>query len=278
MILRSVMKHVRDQNWFAVGLDFLIVIVGVFIGIQVSNWNEVRRDEAVGVRYTDRLLTELASEMETWSRATTYYGTARKHAVSALEGFQQSPEKLDAQFLVDLYQASQRWNVTVLKGTFEELLSTGRIEMIADEETRQMLANYYGRTNSIALTLGERSDYRRLIREFMDHRVQTEIRSKCDDRWVYGDEVFVYLALPTLCEIDLPEELTRNVIVQLHANDDVQRKLRFHLSILESRLGTLSNATIQSDATRNALKDAAVTGIRSEWSYSSRASWRPSDE
>jgi len=23
MILRSIRKHVRDQNWFAVGLDFL---------------------------------------------------------------------------------------------------------------------------------------------------------------------------------------------------------------------------------------------------------------
>lgn len=77
MLLRSVMAHVREQNWFAVGLDFLIVVFGVFIGIQVSNWNEVRRDEAVGARYTDRLLTELASEMETWSRAATYYGTAR---------------------------------------------------------------------------------------------------------------------------------------------------------------------------------------------------------
>lgn len=42
MILRSVMQHVRDQNWFAVGLDFLIVVVGVFIGIQVANWNEGR--------------------------------------------------------------------------------------------------------------------------------------------------------------------------------------------------------------------------------------------
>ena len=40
MILSSVVKHVREQNWFAVGVDFLIVVVGVFIGIQVSNWNE----------------------------------------------------------------------------------------------------------------------------------------------------------------------------------------------------------------------------------------------
>ena len=29
MILRSITKHVRDQNWFAVGIDFLIVVVGV---------------------------------------------------------------------------------------------------------------------------------------------------------------------------------------------------------------------------------------------------------
>jgi hypothetical protein len=29
MILRRIMKHVSDQNWFAVGLDFLIVVFGV---------------------------------------------------------------------------------------------------------------------------------------------------------------------------------------------------------------------------------------------------------
>ena len=39
MILRSVTKHVKEQNWFAVILDLVIVVFGVFIGIQVSNWN-----------------------------------------------------------------------------------------------------------------------------------------------------------------------------------------------------------------------------------------------
>lgn len=42
MLLRRLTKHVEDQNWFAVGLDFLIVVFGVFIGLQVANWNEVR--------------------------------------------------------------------------------------------------------------------------------------------------------------------------------------------------------------------------------------------
>lgn len=44
MILRRITKHVKDQNWFAVGIDFFIVVVGVFIGIQVANWNDAQGD------------------------------------------------------------------------------------------------------------------------------------------------------------------------------------------------------------------------------------------
>lgn len=53
MILRRVIVHFRKQEWTAIALDFLIVVVGVFIGIQVSNWNAARKDradEAVALR------------------------------------------------------------------------------------------------------------------------------------------------------------------------------------------------------------------------------------
>lgn len=43
MILRRFMKHVTDQNWLAVGLDVLVVIVGIFLGLQVQEWNEDRK-------------------------------------------------------------------------------------------------------------------------------------------------------------------------------------------------------------------------------------------
>lgn len=36
MILRRFMKHVTDQNWIAVVLDVLVVITGIFLGMQVS--------------------------------------------------------------------------------------------------------------------------------------------------------------------------------------------------------------------------------------------------
>ncbi len=46
MLLRRITEHVKAQNWTAVALDFFIVVVGVFIGIQVSNWNAARKDES----------------------------------------------------------------------------------------------------------------------------------------------------------------------------------------------------------------------------------------
>ncbi len=37
MLLRRVIAHVRNQEWTAVAIDFVIVVIGVFVGIQVAN-------------------------------------------------------------------------------------------------------------------------------------------------------------------------------------------------------------------------------------------------
>ncbi len=42
MILRRVISHVRNQEWTAIRLDFLIAVLGVFVGLLVNNWNNAR--------------------------------------------------------------------------------------------------------------------------------------------------------------------------------------------------------------------------------------------
>jgi len=44
MRLRRITEHVNAQNWFAVWLDFVIVVVGVFIGCR---WR-IRSQAAIG--------------------------------------------------------------------------------------------------------------------------------------------------------------------------------------------------------------------------------------
>ena len=41
-MLRHVIAHLRRQDWTAVAIELVVVIVGVFIGVQASNWNAER--------------------------------------------------------------------------------------------------------------------------------------------------------------------------------------------------------------------------------------------
>lgn len=59
MLFRRLAQHVKDQNWTAVGLDFAIVVMGVFIGIQVANWNTAVQDRV----NEQRLLTSLYQDI-----------------------------------------------------------------------------------------------------------------------------------------------------------------------------------------------------------------------
>ena len=59
MSLRRVIAHFKRQEWTAIAIDFLIVVLGVFVGLQVSNWNEAqssRRQEGV-------LIAQLADDL-----------------------------------------------------------------------------------------------------------------------------------------------------------------------------------------------------------------------
>jgi Family of unknown function (DUF6090) len=59
MILRRVIQHVKKQEWTAIWIDLVIVVVGVFIGIQVANWNEDRRDREREQAYLKDIAAEL---------------------------------------------------------------------------------------------------------------------------------------------------------------------------------------------------------------------------
>ena len=70
LLLRRITKHVTDQNWFAVFIDFCIVVIGVFIGIQVANWNEARANAVREQVILADLLDDLKADQATLSAAS----------------------------------------------------------------------------------------------------------------------------------------------------------------------------------------------------------------
>jgi len=81
MILRRITEQVRDQNWFAVALDFVIVVMGILIAFQITNWNEARQDNLLYQQARQRVIeeaqTNLALARDFTAQARAYRSTAR---------------------------------------------------------------------------------------------------------------------------------------------------------------------------------------------------------
>lgn len=83
MILRRIAEALRRQDWLTVAIEFVIVVVGVFIGIQVSNWNDARAEEerrrqiisalvtniSDAIRVQERFIEEIESGLAQWEAA-----------------------------------------------------------------------------------------------------------------------------------------------------------------------------------------------------------------
>jgi len=256
MLLRRITKHVTEQNWFAVLLDFLIVVFGLFIGLQVNNWNENRINARIADSYIERLKVDLDTEIKYFNHVIDYYRIPRDHALAALAVYNKTAKDLNVGFLVDMYQASQSINIVNRHGTYDELISTGRITLITSEDTRTMLNNYYesSRMRERTLEINTFVPYRKLVRMHMDESIQMEIRQHCNDIYTITDKNYYYVQLPTNCDISVPDNLVKQDIEMLLGNEEIRQELRFQLTSLDALLGALDNAIDTTEITLAKLK------------------------
>ena len=142
MILRRVIDHFRKQEWTAIFLDFVIVVVGVFIGIQVANWNDARRERSLDRSYMLRLhdevqaaeqpMAEIAREQETIAR---FLSQAIARITGAPSAESLSRDECDAIFASHIYRP-----LLLTLPTLDELLSSGRASILRDNDLRGALA------------------------------------------------------------------------------------------------------------------------------------------
>ncbi len=141
MLLRRISKHVRDQNWLAVGIDFVIVVFGVFFAFQVTAWNDARTDRQKENDYLQRLHTDVSLSI---SRNEENVAFMRRHAeyggliLETLDKCEITPAQQDG-FASGVFLAGKITQPVLLRSTFDELKSTGRFEVIQNAELRNAL-------------------------------------------------------------------------------------------------------------------------------------------
>ncbi|MDH3989246.1 MAG: hypothetical protein OEV34_08970 [Gammaproteobacteria bacterium] len=151
MILRRLVDAIREQHWFTVVLEVLIVVVGIFVGLQMDDWNERRKERVMEREYLERLLTDAENSTDSIRATVRMLDGLIDQSMLVLGALQSG--KLDGKDVA-------AFNIAVVDfaamppsqsdlTTIYELQSAGRLSIIRNVELRGLLGRLASHTSYI---------------------------------------------------------------------------------------------------------------------------------
>lgn len=140
-------EHLRTQNWAAIAIDFVIVVLGVFVGIQVANWNDERRTQQREAEFIARLQVDferidarLTEDGERWERNLE----SSKRLLSDLAAWrmQGTWPRDKATMLIDLNNITSTRSAAPRAATYVEMQSAAQLGILRDIRLRDALRDY----------------------------------------------------------------------------------------------------------------------------------------
>jgi len=143
MILRRLTDAFRKQDWFTVAVETLIVVLGVFLGLQVNNWNETRLEHAQEAVLLDRLEEDFREAESAIALAADEAAQIAEQTgkLVALLRTEETPPALD-DLQTYLTAPALTSPLPTQSATYLEMISTGSLSRIRSERLRRALTVY----------------------------------------------------------------------------------------------------------------------------------------
>ena len=172
MILQTLTRAIRQQNWFAVCVEFMIVIAGVVIGFQVTAWSERQSEMREGQRYTADLIADLEREAVIFNQVSRYYENVIEYGNLAQSLYANPDPAHDGKFLLALYNSTQFLTGDRNDATYQTLLAQGSLDLVRPRELAQFAVIHFAGENKTRLTEWMlNSNYRTRLRSTMPAEV-----------------------------------------------------------------------------------------------------------
>jgi hypothetical protein len=238
MILRRITANFRRQDWTAVVVELAIVVLGVFIGLQAQDWATAHAEQQRADVLLQQLRGDLDSEWLNLKSVVDYQQVTADYARIAIKGLV-SPGSVDpATWVASAYQASQILTNSSNRATFDEMKSTGAIDLIRNARLRALLISYYSYDWSQSSTFKAQAPYRELVRSVLPYSIQKSIKDSCGDiNGTIGDVIAT--RLPKTCHIDVPAATIERAAESLRATPGLLPALTYQLSLTETNIDTI---------------------------------------
>jgi len=145
MILSHLAGTIRGQNWSTVLIELAVVVVGIFLGLQIDDWNERRKENSLELGYIERLEAEVDANIAVYERSIQLaentdriYRDYIDHLNDPAVAAPGESELLSVLCRIGI-QSRPRFDNTV----YDELVSTGRLDIIGYIELTRSLKTYW---------------------------------------------------------------------------------------------------------------------------------------
>lgn len=237
MIYKRFAANLRAQNWFAIGIELAIVVIGVFLGTQVSNWNQARLEKRATERMIEELKPGLSSFIDFFETAKTYYAITGDYADTAFAGWEANPKISDEQFVISAYQASQVYTFGVNAVNWTRVFGGDQLANISDPELRRGLANLMTLNFDMIDMPAVDTPYRQNVRQVIPEDIQDAVRARCGDA-IIPDKPLTQ-QLPANCDLDFPASRWASAAATLRSEPDLARQLRWHRAAVAAFLSNM---------------------------------------
>ncbi len=145
MILARLSKSIRKQDWFAVAIEFVVVVVGIFAGLQANEWAQERQDRKQERAALERLFLEAESAhqlLNGYVQQTLRLNQMRRNAVQFADSNAPVPED-ELPFKIGINTLAIFPAVMPISVAYDELKSSGKMQLIRSAALRGQIAEFH---------------------------------------------------------------------------------------------------------------------------------------
>ena len=145
MIIQRFTEAIRSQNWANAFIEFIIVVLGIFVGLQANNWNESRLDRKQEHESLERLLGEAESAVAFIDRQIAVFSSVIDSQRVLLELVASNGEVPENTEVAEQGFRSLTFYPAMApaRSAYDELTATGGIQLIRSRVVRDAIALYH---------------------------------------------------------------------------------------------------------------------------------------
>lgn len=147
MILRRISEHVKRHDWFAVGVDFVIVVFGVFVANQVTILNQQRLERRAEAEIIQQLRADVSAAIAELQRVTSNQRDADsrdavlRDLVASFYGHPAPP--LDQDVCRSIGMLANITNLVRPLAGVDEIVAGGGLSRITDRRLSALVSDYH---------------------------------------------------------------------------------------------------------------------------------------